>query len=300
VRAFARWVSPQPLAAKVPLIGVLFWVVKLLTTAGGEAFSDYLSHDIPVGVAVDLALIVTAVFFQFRTRRYVAAAYWYLALAIATFGTGAADTMHLEIGLPYAVTTLLWAIVLAVVFWLWYRSEGTLSIHSIITRRREVYYWLTVFATFALGTALGDLTATTLHLGYLTSGIMFAVIIAIPAIAWRAGLNPVIAFWFAYIVTRPLGASFADYFSKPHSLSGLNFGDLPTTVVFVVALAVLVGYLQISRVDAQPRPGKLERRSPLEQPEADHAGQPGQQAVDGEWNQRPGAEVAGQEQHREQ
>jgi uncharacterized membrane-anchored protein len=254
VRAFARWASPQPLAAKVPQIGLLFWVVKLLTTAGGEAFSDYLSHDIPVGVVVDLVLIVTAVFFQFRTRRYVAAAYWYLALAIATFGTGAADTMHLEIGLPYTVTTLLWAVVLAVVFWLWYRSERTLSIHSIVTRRREVYYWITVFATFALGTALGDLTATTWHLGYLTSGVLFAVIIAIPAIGWRAGLNPVVAFWFAYIVTRPLGASFADYFSKPHSLSGLNFGDLPTTAAFVAALVVLVGYLQISRRDAQPAP----------------------------------------------
>ena len=144
-------------------------------------------------------------------------------------------------------------------FWLWYRREGTLSIHSIVTRRREVYYWCTVFATFALGTALGDLTAMTLHLGYLGSGIMFAVIIAVPAIAWRMGLNPVAAFWFAYIVTRPLGASFADYFSKPHSLSGLNFGDGPTTAVFVVAIVALVGYLQLSKHDAQPVTDEAER-----------------------------------------
>jgi uncharacterized membrane-anchored protein len=259
VRAFARRISPQPLAAKVPEIGFLFWVVKLLTTAGGEAASDSLSHNIPVGVAVDLFLIVTALFFQFRTRRYVAIAYWYLALAIATFGTGAADVLHLDLGLPYTVTTLLWAVVLGVVFWRWYRSEGTLSIHSIVTRRREGYYWATVFATFALGTALGDLTATTLHLGYLGSGIMFAVIIAVPAIAWRRGLNPVAAFWFAYIVTRPLGASFADYFSKPHSLSGLNFGDLPTTAVFVVAIVALVGYLQVTRRDIQPAAVEAER-----------------------------------------
>jgi uncharacterized membrane-anchored protein len=258
VRAFARWISPEPLAAKVPEIGLLFWVVKLLTTAGGEAFSDSLAHNIAVGVVVDLVLIVTAVFFQFHTRRYVAAAYWYLALAIATFGTGAADVMHLDMGLPYTVTTVLWAVVLAVVFTLWYRSEGTLSIHSIVTRRREAYYWATVFATFALGTALGDLTATTLHLGYLTSGIMFAVIIAVPAIAWRAGLNPVVAFWFAYIVTRPLGASFADYFSKPHSISGLNFGDLPTAAVFVAAIVLLVGYLQVTRHDIQPAPDEAE------------------------------------------
>jgi uncharacterized membrane-anchored protein len=259
LRAFARWMSPEPLAAKVPQIGLLFWVVKLLTTAGGEAFSDYLAHNIAIGAAVDLILIVSAVIFQFRTRRYVAVAYWYLALAIATFGTGAADVLHLDLGLPYTVTTLLWAVVLAVVFWRWYRSEGTLSIHSIVTRRREVYYWITVFATFALGTALGDLTAVTLHLGYLGSGVMFAVIIAVPAIAWRMGLNPVAAFWFAYIVTRPLGASFADYFSKPHSLSGMAFGDLPTTAVFVVALVLLVGYLQVSQQDAQPAPDEAER-----------------------------------------
>ena len=254
MRSAARWISPEPLAAKVPQIGVLFWVVKLLTTAGGEATSDWFAHNVALGAAADLLLIVTAVFFQFRARRYVAAAYWYLALAIATFGTGAADVLHLDLGLPYAVTTLLWAVVLAVVFWLWYRSEGTLSIHSIVTRRRETYYWATVFATFALGTALGDLTATTLHLGYLGSAILFMVVIAVPAIGWRMGLNPVAAFWFAYIVTRPLGASFADYLSKPHSISGLNFGDLPTTAVFAAALAVLVGYLQISRRDAQPAP----------------------------------------------
>ncbi len=265
MRSFARWISPEPVAAKVPQIGVLFWVVKLLTTAGGEAFSDSLSHDIAIGAVIDVALIVSALFFQFRTRRYVAAAYWYLALAIATFGTSAADVMHLEIGLPYAVTTLLWAVVLAVVFWLWYRSEGTLSIHSIVTRRRELYYWATVFATFALGTALGDLTATTLHLGYLSSGIMFAVIIVIPLVAWRMGLNPVGAFWFAYIVTRPLGASFADYISKPHSISGLNFGDLPTTAVFVAAIIVLVGYLQIAKHDIQPasdEAGQVRPRDP--------------------------------------
>jgi uncharacterized membrane-anchored protein len=265
VRASARWISPEPLAAKVPEIGLLFWVVKLLTTAGGEAFSDYLAHNIAVGAVVDLFLIVTALFFQFHTRRYVAAAYWYLALAIATFGTGAADVMHLQLGLPYTVTTVLWAVVLAVVFWLWYRSERTLSIHSIVTRRREVYYWATVFATFALGTALGDLTAVTLHLGYLGSAVMFAVIIAVPAIAWRAGLNPVVAFWFAYIVTRPLGASFADYFSKPRSLSGLAFGDLPTTAVLVVAIVLLVGYLQVTRYDIQPahaKTTKVWRREP--------------------------------------
>jgi len=153
-----------------------------------------------------------------------------------------------------------WALILAAIFTAWYRSEGTLSIHSINTPRREKFYWATVLATFALGTAGGDLTATEWHLGFLPSGLMFIALIAVPAIAWRRfGLNSVIAFWFAYIVTRPLGASFADYFSKPHALSGLNFGDGPTTAVFVVVIIALVGYLQLSKRDAQPVTDEAER-----------------------------------------
>ena len=127
---------PEPLAAKVPEITVLFWVVKLLTTCGGEAVSDYLAlGNRQVGAMVEAGLLAVALVWQFRTRRYVAAAYWFLAYAIAIFGTGVSDALHLFIGIPYAGTTLLWAVVLALVFWLWYRSEGTLSIHSIVTRR---------------------------------------------------------------------------------------------------------------------------------------------------------------------
>ena len=165
-----------PVAAKVPEITLLFWVIKLLTTAGGEATSDYLalgSH--LVGGVVEVGLLVIGLAWQFSTRRYTAAAYWFLAYAIAIFGTGVSDTLHLTFGIPYAGTTILWAVVLAVVFWFWHRSEGTLSIHSITTRRRECFYWATVFATFALGTALGDFTATTLGLGYLASVFLFAV-----------------------------------------------------------------------------------------------------------------------------
>jgi uncharacterized membrane-anchored protein len=244
----------QPLAAKVPEITFLFWVVKILTTAGGEALSDYLALGSKVtGAAAETLFLVVALVWQFRTRRYVAAAYWFLAYAIATFGTGVSDTMHLVIGIPYAGTTALWAVVLALVFWLWYRSQGTLSIHSITTRRRECFYWATVFATFALGTALGDFTATALGLGYLASGIMFGLIILIPAVAWsRFGLGPIAAFWFAYVVTRPLGASFADYVSKPHSTSGAGFGDGRTAAVAAVVTAVLVVYLAVTRHDIQP------------------------------------------------
>ena len=176
-----RAVFPEPLAAKVPEITFLFWVVKLLTTCGGEAVSDYLAlGNRMVGGAVEAGLLAIALVWQFRTRRYVAAAYWSLAYAIAIFGTGVSDALHLFVGIPYAGTTLLWAVVLALVFWLWYRSEGTLSIHSVVTRRREAYYWAVVFATFALGTALGDFTASVLGLGYLASAIMFLFIISDP------------------------------------------------------------------------------------------------------------------------
>ena len=202
VASHRRGVFPEPVAAKVPEIAFLFWVIKILTTAGGEATSDYLAlgSRLEAG-AIEAGIFVACLVWQFRTRRYTAAAYWAFAYAIAIFGTGVADAMHLVVGIPYAGTTVLWAIVLALIFWLWYRSEHTLSIHSIYTRQREVYYWAVVFATFALGTALGDLTATTLHLGYLASGIMFFFVILIPAVAWKfVGLNSVVAFWFAYVV----------------------------------------------------------------------------------------------------
>jgi len=244
---------PDPAAAKVPEVTFLFWVIKLLTTCGGEAVSDYLAQGSrPVGAAVEVGLLIIALTWQFRTRRYVAAAYWSLAYAIAIFGTGVSDALHLFIGIPYAGTTVLWAVVLALVFWLWYRSEGTLSIHSIVTRRREAYYWSVVFATFALGTALGDFTASVLGLGYLTSAIMFLVIIGIPALFWsRFGLNAVAAFWFAYVVTRPLGASFADYFGRARSLSGAGFGSGRVAVIVVIAVALGVGYLAVTRRDIQ-------------------------------------------------
>lgn len=246
----------QPLAAKVPEITVLFWVIKLATTAGGEAISDYLSArgDLLTGV-IELGIFVIAVVVQLRTRRYVAAAYWFLALAIAIFGTGTADAMHLVAGIPYAGTTALWAVVLAAVFWWWRRTEGTLSVHSIVTRRRELFYWAVVFATFALGTALGDFTATELHLGYLGSAVLFAVVIMVPAAArWQLKLNAVACFWAAYVVTRPLGASLADYFSKPKAASGLDYGDGPVAAVLLVLIIALVGYTAVTRYDIQ-QPG---------------------------------------------
>ena len=262
VNVSTRW--REPLAVKVPQIAVLFWVLKVLTTAMGEAASDFL-----VSVNIALAAFVGAVGFgaamwwQFRSRRYAAWTYWFAVAMVAVFGTMAADGLHVELGLPYAVTTIGYATALAVVFVLWRRSEGTLSIHSITTRRRETYYWLTVLATFALGTAVGDLTATTFRLGYFGSGLLFAAVIMVPAIGWwRLGFNPVFAFWFAYVITRPLGASFADWFAKPHWVGhGLGIGGGPVTVVSALAITGLVAY---AAAQDRSRPGAHAQRARAE------------------------------------
>jgi uncharacterized membrane-anchored protein len=252
VPLFGRF-FPTPVAAKVPEVIFLFWVVKILTTAGGEATSDYLKiYGNFVGGGVEAALFLVGLVLQFATRRYSAFAYWFFAYAIAVIGTGVSDFLHLDVGISYAGTTLLWFAVLLLIFFVWHRSEGTLSIHSITSQRRETYYWATVFATFALGTALGDYTATSLNLGYLDSGVLFSVVILIPALArWRFGLNGIAAFWMSYVVTRPLGASYADYLSKPQKLSGINLGDGPIAAAFALAVLVLVSYLAVARPDIQ-------------------------------------------------
>ena len=259
---------PAPIAAKVPEVIFLFWIVKILTTAGGEVTSDYLKkYGNFGGGGTEVALFVIALILQFATRRYRAFAYWSLAYAIAIGGTGLSDFLHLDVHIPYAGTTALWAVILAAIFWLWYRNEGTLSIHSITTQRREAYYWAVVFATFALGTALGDFTATSLNMGYLDSGIFFFVVILLPALAWwRFGLGSVAAFWMAYIVTRPLGASVSDWISKPVSLTGLNFGNGQTAVVIAVIVLLAVTYLAVVKPDVQRGPAGADSGTARSQP----------------------------------
>jgi uncharacterized membrane-anchored protein len=269
-RRAARW--PEPLAAKVPEITALFWVIKILTTGMGEATSDFLAKgNLVVAGVAGFAGFAVALWLQFRVRRYVAVVYWLAVAMVAVFGTMAADGLHVGLGIPYIVTTVFYAAVLAAVFILWHRSEGTLSIHSITTRRRETYYWLTVLATFALGTATGDLTATTLHLGFLASGILFTGLILVPAVAWwRWHLNPIAAFWWAYVLTRPLGASFADWLSKSHQLTGLNLGDGQVAAVSAAIIALLVAYVAIARNDIQPVAPVAPPR-PARVPEAEQA-----------------------------
>ncbi|HEX4363446.1 MAG TPA: hypothetical protein VHZ75_02785 [Solirubrobacteraceae bacterium] len=243
----------EPLAAKVPEITAMFWVIKILTTGMGEAMSDALGQrSVPLAGAVGVFGLAFALWLQFRVRVYRAPVYWFAVMMVAVFGTMVADGLRDGASLSYSVTTPFFAIVVAVVFWCWHRREGTLSIHSIVTRRRETLYWAAVLATFALGTAAGDLTAIQFNLGFFSSVVLFAVVIAVPALAWwRSALNPVLAFWSAYVVTRPLGASFADWFGKPHAQTGLGLGDGTVSLIALAVFVGLVGYVAVTKNDIQ-------------------------------------------------
>lgn len=239
---------------KVPGITIFFWITKILTTGMGETTSDWLvTHFIPeIGVAIAGIALMVALVLQFSAKRYIPSIYWLAVVMVSVFGTMAADVIHVVLGVPYLISTIFFSIALIVVFFVWYAYEKTLSIHSIFTTRREVFYWATVLTTFALGTAAGDMTATTLHLGYLTSGILFAVVIAIPAIGYYwFGLGEIIAFWFAYIITRPLGASFADWMGVSHARGGLAWGTGPVSIALTILIIGFVGYLTLTHKDEE-------------------------------------------------
>jgi uncharacterized membrane-anchored protein len=228
----------------------------------GEATSDYSVHRLNPKLAVCLGFVgfLVALLLQYSRHRYIAWTYWLAVVMVGVFGTMAADVLHVGFGVPYAVSSALYAVVLAVVFFSWQKTEKTLSIHSVDTPRREAFYWASVVATFALGTAVGDLTATTFHLGYLISGLMFAGLICVPTLGyWRFHWNPIFSFWFAYVVTRPLGASFADYMGKPRSVGGLGWGDGAVAVVLTIIIFCMVAFLALTRADVQHGPGAVPR-----------------------------------------
>ncbi|WP_037603530.1 COG4705 family protein [Streptacidiphilus rugosus] len=238
--------------SKVPEVTALFWIIKVLTTGMGETTSDFLvkRFDPQLTVAAAGLVLVLSLAVQLGVKRYSAAIYWTAVVMVSVFGTMAADVLHVQFGIAYVVSASFFALVLAAIFGLWYATEKTLSIHSITTRRRELFYWATVLTTFALGTATGDMTATTLHLGYFSSGLLFAGLIAIPTLGhWKAGLNPIFAFWFAYVVTRPLGASFADWMGVSQQRGGLDWGTGWVSLVLAAVIAALVGYLGVTRKD---------------------------------------------------
>jgi uncharacterized membrane-anchored protein len=239
---------------RVPEVTVFFWLVKALSTGLGESTSDYLVHAIDPVVAVGFGFVgfVAALAVQFSRRRYVAWSYWLAVVMVGIFGTMAADVLHVGFHVPYAASTILYGVVLAAVFVAWARTEGTLSVHSIDTARRECFYWAAVVSTFALGTAVGDLAAITFGLGYLSSAILFAALLAIPAVGyWRFRLNPILAFWWAYVLTRPVGASLADWLGKDRAEGGVGFGSGWVSLVLAGLIVVVVAYLSVTRRDVQ-------------------------------------------------
>lgn len=242
-------------ALRVPQITAAFWVIKGFSTALGEAMSDWSVHAIAPEVAVVCGFVafVVALLVQMRRRGYQRWAYWFAVAMVGVFGTMAADVLHVAVGVPYAVSSIFYAVVLAAVFVVWRRVEGTLSIHDVNTGRREAFYWATVVATFATGTAVGDLTAITFHLGYIASTVLFAGLILVPAFGYRVlRWNGVASFWIAYVLTRPLGASVADALGKPRVDGGLGWGDGIVAGGFAVAMILMVAYLARARADVQP------------------------------------------------
>jgi uncharacterized membrane-anchored protein len=258
------------LASKVPEVTLVFWITKILTTGMGESLSDFLAKQLGPLLALSLAALALAIalFAQFRLRRYVAGVYWVAVVMVSVFGTMAADGLHIVVGVPYAISATVFAVALAAILTAWYLTERTLSIHSITTTRREIFYWATVMATFALGTAVGDLTASTLHLGYLPSAIGFTLLFFVPAVAfWAFKMNAVVAFWFAYVVTRPLGASYADWLASSHAHGGLGLGTGPTSLILTTAIAIFVVVLSLrGRKSTFPSATKVDLR-PLRQAE---------------------------------
>ena len=233
---------------RVPEPDAAFWVVKIVTTGLGETLSDFLVRRFAPELAVPAALLVLvlALVVQLRARAYRPVRYWAAALMVSVFGTMAADVLHVGIGVPYAVSTAGFAVALAAVFAAWWASERTLSVHDITTARREGFYWAAVMATFALGTAAGDLTATSLGLGYLGSGLLFLVVFALPGLLFAATRRWGVAlFWVAYVTTRPLGASFADQLAVPAARGGAGLGTGPVSAALLLLLVVLVGALAV-------------------------------------------------------
>jgi uncharacterized membrane-anchored protein len=244
--------SPVIRAPKVPEVFLLFWVVKLLTTGIGESGADFLGTvSIPLAALVGIGGFFAALTWQLRADRYHPVRYWVTVLMVALFGTMIADGPHVALGTPYYVDSAVYLLLLCGLLTWWRRSEGTLSVHSITTPRRERFYWGVVLLTFGLGTALGDTTAIDLGLGFRVSIVLFGVLILVPWVLWRRGLDATIAFWASYVLTRPLGASVADWLGKPPSAGGLGWGDGVVTALGLAAFVALVGYLTVTHADVE-------------------------------------------------
>lgn len=237
--------------SKVPEVTLAFWVIKILATTVGETAADFLNTNLGIGLPktslIMIVLFAGALAYQILLKKYIASAYWLVIVFISVVGTLITDNLTDGLGIPLVNSSIAFLIALILVFVGWQRQEGTISIHTITTFPREVYYWLAVLFTFALGTATGDLFAEKFELGYLNSGLLFLGAIGIISLLYRLGaIKENIAFWLAYILTRPLGASFGDLLSQAKSAGGLGFGATTTTITFIIAIAIAVS---VSKAD---------------------------------------------------
>ncbi len=239
---------------KVPEVTLYFWIIKILATTVGETAADFLNTNLNFGLTgtslVMSGVLIVALVFQFRLRLYVPGVYWVAVVLISVVGTLITDNLVDNFGVALQTTTIAFAIALAITFAVWYSNERTLSIHTIFTTKREAFYWLAVLFTFSLGTAAGDLTAEKLNVGYLNSALLFAGLIAVVYVAHvKLGLNAILAFWIAYILTRPLGASIGDYLSQAKKDGGLALGTTVTSIIFLLTILAVVVFLTITKLD---------------------------------------------------
>lgn len=244
----------QVMLNKVPEITVFFWVIKILCTTVGETGADFLNTNLNLGLdwvtLIMGAMLAVTLVFQFKSKKYVPGIYWLAVVLISIVGTLITDNLTDRLGVPLIFTTMIFTVLLSIVFAVWYKKEKTLSIHSIVTTRREAFYWLAILFTFALGTAAGDLLAETINLGYLLSAIIFGVLIAAVATShFVFKVNAILAFWIAYILTRPLGASIGDYLSQDLNNGGLGLGTVITSMIFLGTILATVIYLTITKKD---------------------------------------------------
>ena len=249
--------SGATLSTKVPLVTLYFWIIKIMATTVGETAADFLNFDLKLGLVktswLMAGLLVIALIVQIAARRYVPWKYWLAVVFLSIFGTLVTDNLSDNYGVSLIVTTIGFSVALIATFLAWHASEHTLSIHSIFTRRREAFYWTAILFTFALGTAAGDLLAERLALGYAVSALLFGGAIALVTLAYyKFGLDSVWAFWIAYVLTRPFGASCGDLLSQAPKDGGLGLGTVGTSALFVAVIVGLVGYLSYSRSDTLP------------------------------------------------
>lgn len=246
--------NTQQILSKVPEVTILFWVIKILATTVGETAADFLNVNLNFGLTVTTyvmsGLLLITLFFQFRSKKYDPRIYWLAVVLISIVGTLITDNLTDNFGVSLKTTTIIFTFTMLVTFAAWFMSEKTLSIHSIVTSKREAFYWLTILFTFALGTAAGDLIAEGISLGYWKPALLFASLIGIISIAhYGLKLNSVLSFWIAYILTRPLGASLGDYLSQPGRKGGISLGSVGTSAIFLATILSIVIYLSKTRID---------------------------------------------------